>query len=278
MSPEKLQETQSQLQLYWQQFQAQKLSAQDVTGLFWLSYYHLFPENLSFQIQTKNKHLNGDVKNSYQFKNDPFIMSILNPKKELPFSDLYSLFNVTYFKNIKSSANKALCLWYQNKFQLHVVDYIPSPLTVLKWQTKSERCISLLKSSEELKLTYEHDRNVQQFLLHDLEHAWQMFGNPALTPLQVELSNKLLALFDSGKIQFLHEFPETKKTLDYIFSDMNTHPEHTLSSLKALVLTYFKMNQAASTGVPVLTEESEKQFHYKWQEIINTIDFMSKIG
>lgn len=278
MSPDKLQETTSQLQHYWEQFQAQKISAQDVTGLFWLSYYHIFPQYLSFQIQIKNKHLNVETIDSYHFKNDPFIMNLLTPKKELPFSDLYSLFNSTYFKNIKSSANKALCLWYQNKFQLHVVDDIPTPLTVLKWQTKSQRCISLLRSEKELKFTYDHDRNVQQFLLHDLEHAWQMFGNPTLTPLQVELSKKLLLLFESGKIQFLQELPETKKTLDYIFSDMNTHPEHTLSSLKALVLTYFKLNQATSTEKPQLTEESEKKFHYKWQEIINTIDFMSKIG
>lgn len=278
MSPVKLQETHSQLLHYWQLFQAQKISAQDVTGLFWLSYYHLFPENLSFQIQLKNKHLNVEKVDSYHFKNDAFIMSILSPRKDLPFDDLFSLFNATYFKSIKSSANKALCLWYQNKFHLHVVEDIPSPLTVLKWQTKSQRCISLLRSEAELKHTYDHDRNVQQFLLHDLEHAWQMFGNPSLTPLQVELSNKLLALFESGKIQFLEELPETKKNLDYIFSDMNTHPEHTLSSLKALVLSYYKLNRATSTDSLQLPEDLEKQFHQKWKEIINTIDFMSKIG
>lgn len=278
MAPKKLLETQSQLQHYWQLFQTQKISAQDVTGLFWLAYYHLFPESLSFQIQIKNKHLKVEKINSYQFKNDSFIMNILNPQKELPFEDLFSLFNATYFKNIKSSANKALCLWYQNKFHLHVVDNIPTPLTVLKWQTKSERCISLLRQENELKFTYDHDRNVQQFLLHDLEHAWQMFSNPNLTPLQVQLSKNLLNLFESGKIQFLQDRPETKKTLDYIFSDMNTHPEHTLSSLKALVLSYYKLNHPPSNKGQHLPEVLEKQFHKKWEEIINNIDFMSKIS
>lgn len=278
MSNKKLYETRSQLEHYWQLYQSKSLSAQDVTGLFWITYYHLFPEHLSYQIQLKNKHFDSEDIKSYEFRDDPFIMEILKLKNHSTIKNLYQLFNSTYFKHIKSNTNKALCLWYQNQFQLQVLDYIPAPLDVLKLQTHSQRCMSLLKKENELICLYDHDRNVQQFLLHDLEHAWQMFGDAHLTPMQVELSKKLLRLVENGKIQFLEEYPETKKSLDYIFSDMNTHPEHTLFSLKALILNYYKLNQGASSPQAPLMPEIENQFNLKWTEIINNIDLISKIG
>lgn len=278
MSHPKLQETKQQLEHYWQLYKSHSLSGPDITGLFWLSYYNLFTENLSFQIQLKNKHFDLEVEHSYSFVNDPFIMNLLKLKSTYGITNLYQLFNSVFFKNTKSITNKALCLWYQNKFQLEIMDFIPSPLEVLKLQTHSKRCMSLLKQEYELTCLYDHERNVQQFLLHDLEHAWQMFGDPHSTFLQVELSKKLLNLYESGVLQFLQGHPETKKSLDYIFSDMNTHPEHTLCSLKALVLNYYKLNQASLMSKTPLGLDLEKQFNDKWDEIINNIDFMSKIG
>lgn len=270
MTPERVATTKHQLQHYWNCYEKKQISAQDLTALCWISYYYLFPDILSYQIQLKNKHYPAPlVDKAYPFQQDDFIMRILNLKKEYPLNSLYEFFNSTYFKNTKSNTNKALCLWYQNKFELLPMSYVPTPLEVLQLQTQNRRCISLLFKEEELTHTFDHGRNVLQFMLHDLEHAWQMFALPEITSLQVQLSKKLLALFEEGAVDFLQEFPETKKNLDYIFSDMNTHPEHTLSSLKALVLSYFKLRNFNLQME--LSPENEYEFRLAWQSIQNKL-------
>lgn len=266
MNPERLVTTKEQIQHYWNCFENKQIGAPDLAALCWLSYYYLFPESLSYQIQLKNQHYPGTkMASSYPFQQDAFIMEILNLKKDYPLYHLYDFFNSSYFKNTKSYTNKALCLWYQNKFELIPMNYVPTPIEVLKLQTQRRRCISLLFQEEELTHTFEHDRNVLQFMLHDLEHAWQMFSQPPLTTLQVQLSERLLALFEEGVVDFLQEHPETKKNLEYIFSDMNTHPEHTVCSLKALILSYFKLTSFSPEKC--LSPQKEHEFHVVWQSI-----------
>lgn len=233
-------ETQKQLNLYWQLHLQKQISAQDLVALFWLSYYHLFPNNFSFQIHQRSRHLSMKDPNSYSFHKNEFILKILNFKKNYQIATLYELFNCISIKYTKSIAIKALCLWYQNKFELVPLDYIPLPIEVLKLQTQGKRCISLLRNTDELIKVYEHGRNVQEFLIHDLEHAWQMFSNPQLTHQQIKLSSNLLKLYEEKRLDFLLENSTTKQKLEYVFSDMNSHPEHTLSTLNALVLEYFK--------------------------------------
>lgn len=137
------------------------------------------------------------------------------------------------------------------------------PFYVTLSKHKNTRCISLLRKKDEVLKTYDHNRNFQQFLIHDLEPGWQMFSNPELTQKQINLSKKLLALHESGAIDFLKENNTPKKTLDYVFSDMNTHPEHTLLSIRSLILDFFKI----SRGIDKLDPYSEREFLQKWDFI-----------
>jgi hypothetical protein len=263
MSLENLDITLEQLEFYWKKFEQKLISPQDISGLFLISFYKIFSNSNFYQIQKKTKHFATHHLDSYEFKNDAFFNSILQTQKYPEITQLYDLFNSLTLKNVKTIALKSLCLWYQKKFDLVVVDFIPEPIAVLRMQTQGTRCISLLRKKEEVLKTYDHNRNVQQFLIHDLEHAWQMFSNPELTKKQINLSKKLLTLHESGAMDFLKENNTTKKTLDYVFSDMNTHPEHTLLSIRSLILDFFKI----SRGINKLDPCTEREFLQKWDFI-----------
>lgn len=249
----------SLLETYWNEFLEQKISPQDITGLFILTYFRLFQEENFFQISGVKRHisLEGKTPKSYLIEQDQHLLSLLKTSR---FKDLYSFFSSVNLKKTKGIVLKSLCLWYQGEFKLEVYDHIPSPLEVLHLQTLGKRCISLLRTPEELSRTYDHGRNVQEFLFHDLEHAWQMFSDPTLTPLQIEMSKKLLALNQKGVFEEILAIPDLKKELDYIFSDMNTHPSHTLMSLKSIILKFYKKDNPSSR----LNEPNEKAFQSHW--------------
>ncbi|MCB0370774.1 MAG: hypothetical protein KDD45_15455 [Bdellovibrionales bacterium] len=265
----KINETLQALNNYWTLFQQEKISPQDIAALSFLSYYHFLSTSPSFYQLQKHEHLpnNNEIK-SYSMASDPFILNILalSPTKNAPMN-LYELFNRITFKGVKLVAIKALCLWYQQKFTLEVVDYIPSPLDILKMQAQGRRCISILRTPKALVQRFDHNRNVQQFLVHDLEHAWQMFSSSESSIAQTQVSQKLLNLYYSGKIDFLFENEATTKSINYIFSDMNTHPQHTLLSLKSVLLDYYKIQ----TGVNKLDFLTEQEFSRQWKLVCNSL-------
>jgi hypothetical protein len=71
--------------------------------------------------------------------------------------------------------------------------------------------------------------------MHDLEHAHKFFGDPELFRGQIHFFNRLrlsLPRFEEWRAD-----PLFAKDLDYLLSDMNSHPVHLVKYLKAIVLT-----------------------------------------
>ncbi len=111
-------------------------------------------------------------------------------------------------------------------------------MQVLEMQSKGFRCVTLLKEKKWFNHQFDHKRNLRDFIIHDLEHIYQMFENPELTKAQIQFSKTLKDQIKNGTFDRILSNPKLKPEFDYIISDMNTHPSHTFETLKALLIKH----------------------------------------
>ncbi|MBL7543460.1 MAG: hypothetical protein JNL11_06565 [Bdellovibrionaceae bacterium] len=225
-----------QLNDYWNDFQHNKISKGDLVSLYLLAYHHLFPTPHWLSWNASRKHTLNDIpsyvfpKNDTHWKEHPCFQRI-------PATlSLGQIMNQSVFKKETLRSNLGLMHVYCHPQTVHLLDYIPSPIELLEMQANGYRCVTLLRTKVWFHHQFDHRRNLRDFVIHDLEHIWQMFENPTLTKAQVRFSNQLLELTRKGHFDFIRTHAEFTKEFDYIISDMNTHPAHTYATLKSLVL------------------------------------------
>lgn len=80
-----------------------------------------------------------------------------------------------------------------------------------------------------------HRENALDFFCHDLEHGYMFFHNPEWTQMQLDFFQKMEKSLQAGEWDELLLDLELKKKLHYAISDMNTHQEHYLAYLKAMI-------------------------------------------
>lgn len=153
-------------------------------------------------------------------------------------AELAALFRQSKFKCIKSKAVYALSKWLTGEWSLVLLDHVPSVYEVLSLQAAGKRCVTLFFDAscwQEPKLTKE---NALHFFVHDLEHAVQFFDFYHAD--QIALNQRLLKLYDQGHFLELKN-TDLESRLDYLLSDMNTHPEHSHQFLEAIWYDYSKV-------------------------------------
>lgn len=225
----------NQLNHYWSLYIQGQLSKGDIVGLFLILYDVLFPTKDWLQYTA-----------SRQLTTQP-IQSFIYPKKKAEFKDhpffrkvganetLGSALNHCLFKKETLRSSCGLMHIYANPDSVQILDYIPTPLQILEMQTRGQRCVTLLRTKKWFDYTFDHRRNLRDFVIHDLEHLWQMFENPNLTRAQIQFSQQLWQMNSQGSFDFLTKDPHFSKEFNYIISDMNTHPAHTYVTLKSLL-------------------------------------------
>jgi hypothetical protein len=133
-------------------------------------------------------------------------------------------------------AHAGLLGWLEGRYPLIARPDIPTPTEMLEIQCEGKRFVTLMLHPEDQLRTFGRHAGALEFLLHDLEHAHKYFGEAQLAAGQKRFfhllreSSSAWGLFDS---QFQEE-------LDYLRSDMNSHPIHMLKYLKAIWLNAFK--------------------------------------
>lgn len=150
-------------------------------------------------------------------------------------SNFSELLERNLLKGVRLDSHMGLWGLLTQSYPLIVRNDIPNPQEMLLCQCRGQRYVTHLSNYEDLERPIGRFKGSFEFLLHDLEHAHKFFGQPSSFRGQV-------AFFSLLK-QILHHFDEWRadplfcKDLEYLMSDMNSHPVHLFKYLKAIVLT-----------------------------------------
>lgn len=160
-------------------------------------------------------------------------------------------------KGVGLASHSGLVGWLEDRYRLDLRTDIPSPMQMFEAQCHGRRFVTWLADPARQKTPIGRHAGALEFTLHDLEHAHKFFGDPILHAGQVRffarLSSRLSDLKDLG------QDPLFRKDLDYLISDMNSHPVHMAKYLKAILLTVHIRN-----GREAEYEEFCRWFFARW--------------
>lgn len=148
------------------------------------------------------------------------------------------VWNKNLFRGVKAAVNRTLINWYLDLYPLELYFHIPEPLEVLKQQAQGKRCVSCLLTLPDQGYVL-GDRDPWSFLIHDLIHADQFYFQNKSQKEQQLLCYLFLLGYQLEIWQPLWQsHPQAQPELEYIFSDMNSHPIHILKTLKSILVRY----------------------------------------
>lgn len=160
---------------------------------------------------------------------------------------------------------RALIQWHLQIYPLQLLDFVPSPLEILKFQAAGKRVVTVFTNiSDWEKMWGPH--NAWDFIAHDLIHADHFFENPVNQKGQMEFYQFVLKNWDHPEIQPLH----SNAGFEYLISDMNSHPQHLFETLKNLVIQNRKqkLQMEIHQRLPVQQESEVQNLFFHWQKEI----------
>jgi hypothetical protein len=125
--------------------------------------------------------------------------------------------------------------WLEGRYPLDLREDIPTPQEMLDVQCEGRRYVTLMPRPEQQLTSYGRHEDACAFTLHDLEHAHKFFGDPECQRGQMRFFRGLRAALP--RLQLWCEDAVFTRDLDYLMSDMNSHPVHLVKFLKAIILT-----------------------------------------
>lgn len=216
-------------------YAVEKISKADYVFLYLLALNDIWPTNHWLQKATIVNSAPNNVEKSISIQSARTLINFNWPKWVKSADSLAFVANNCRIKKETDLAIQGLRLLYKMPEVALLVDSIPSPSEVLSLQTQGKRCISLLTELDYFTHLFDHNRNLRDFVIHDLEHLWKLAGDPGLYLLQVAWSKALYYHITQGDLSFLKLNPSTLVELNYLMSDMNTHPRHSWATLESLL-------------------------------------------
>ena len=148
---------------------------------------------------------------------------------------LHELYSHFYFRGVVLDSHEGILGWLDQRYPLRLRLDIPSPQEMLEIQCLGQRWVTLHCGANVQFRAYGRHRDACTFLLHDFEHAHKFFASGESHRGQVRFFRALKssgAFFDrwTGDPGFVRD-------LDYLKSDMNSHPVHLMKYLKAVILS-----------------------------------------
>lgn len=175
------------------------------------------------------------------------------------FIDLFENYK---FKKMKPYVSEVLLNWLKGEWTMELITHIPSPTEVLELQAIGFRPVTMLVSSKRFFKPVLHKEDTLAFLTHDLEHAYKMNHDRGLFSMQVNFFRKISDLMKSKSFEYsfsqCFDDEQFKKDFDYLLSDMNTHPFHSLKFLKGLILSYF-LRKSNESKLDVVNEAAYQE-------------------
>lgn len=135
-------------------------------------------------------------------------------------------------KGVREDSRQGLLGWLEGRYPLHLSHTAPSPEQMLEFQCRGERVVTLYLEDQG---PIGRHAGPFEFLLHDLEHAHKFFGDRSF-PGQRRFFILLKDAITAGLFTPLLGNRKFRSELEYLMSDMNSHPLHLLKYLKAILL------------------------------------------
>lgn len=144
-------------------------------------------------------------------------------------------FGAYRFYRIAPAVPEAFRHWLRQDWPLQLLSRIPSPREVLTMQANGRRPVTLIDLPRALQPILTKPDGLA-FLVHDLEHAWKFFNDPRQFALQQTFFALLSKALAAGIFAPYQSDLLFMTKLDYLISDMNTHPAHGLLYLHAVLI------------------------------------------
>lgn len=140
------------------------------------------------------------------------------------------------FQGVIPNVPAALYHWLTGAWPLRLLECIPAPRDVLRMQAEGARPVTVFSEFPRLMQPVLGKADAFAFMIHDLEHAYKLLYEPSLYQGQMAFFARLRDCLD-GFEPYLEDAAFAAK-FDYLISDMNTHPAHSLQYLKAILLDW----------------------------------------
>ena len=203
-----------------------------------------------------------------EFRARKIFVSMSGQKKVTEAGSLLGLLKKFHLRSVREDSQRALVEWMEGRYPIECVDYIPTPIEMLRIQCEGRRYVSWLNKPEFFDQSIGRHQGSLGFLLHDLEHADKFFHNPESFKGQVRFFQLLLQSWEEGTWTELYCEPAFASDFDYVMSDMNSHPMHLLKYLKAIVLMHhLRANQLSM--VDSLSEENQNNLDQFWKKLFS---------
>lgn len=177
---------------------------------------------------------------------------------ERVFADVLRKNEKPLWRGVPGPAREALSFWRANPERLTFSEDVFDPWDVVRLQCDGRRCVTVFTDRQSWVEPATREKDPVAFLIHDLVHAQRFFLGPIPLSQQIEASRAILRARSDGLLAGLET--DERAGLDYVISDMNTHPAHQVQGLAALELRRRKRER----GVARLTSEDEREFtHWK---------------
>lgn len=140
------------------------------------------------------------------------------------------------FRRMIPAVSTAFRGWLEQHWPLRLLTYIPAPLEVLSLQAVGIRPVTVLTECPRALRPVLNKANGFEFLVHDLEHGYKFYHDPAQHLGQRRLFVLLECAMAADVFQAYLGEAGFARQFDYLISDMNTHPVHSLRFLNAVLI------------------------------------------
>jgi hypothetical protein len=167
--------------------------------------------------------------------------------------DLLNFAEEFQFKKLPGGILKTLVHWQKSEIKLHLIEEVLNPEDLLNYQARGERVVTFHFEKAKCGELVDGKRDSLEFMLHDLVHADLFFGPNHLEQVRFfqHLQNSM-----GDFAPMLQNDPDFCQRIQYVMSDMNSHPEHMRQSVRASLVDHFKRDMGAETQLlPPLHEK-----------------------
>jgi hypothetical protein len=178
------------------------------------------------------------------------------------------------FKGVIPAVARALAAWLRGSWPLTLLERIPDAHEVLVFQVQGTRPVTLLAGYPRLLQPALARANGLDFMTHDLEHACKFFGDETLHRLQHRFFTLLLRADARGLLNPWPGDAVFASHIDYLVSDMNTHPVHGLRYLSANLIDCL-LRQEGKNSRQILSAAGEATLRHQWVQLAGCWQFSS---
>lgn len=195
---------------------------------------------LCWQIHKHGKRFAARVSRDLAKPNSQSLSDALYSQPQVQRSEYLVQYMEWYqYRGVIPAVNFALAKWLRGVWSIRLCEFIPAPDQVLAMQVEGVRPVTIITAYPRMLHPVLTKADAFEFLLHDLEHAFQFFHNDCLHREQRALFALLQRILDQGLFAPYTSDADYAHKLTYLLSDMNTHAAHALQYLRGMFVDYY---------------------------------------